>query len=350
MQAWVFRTIGEPSAVLKLESDFPKPVPKDNQLLIKVHSAAINGLSWKLMKVRPAAWLQTRPAVADLDFSGVVVGGKVDGTELNLGDEVFGFIVPQVAMSTGSGTMAEYVVVDSAYVVKKPKTVSFAEAAGLPIAMLTAFSALFDVGKVKKGQRVFVNGGSGGVGQCAIQICKLYDIEVVTTHSPSSLALISSLNPTASLDYTSAPLTSLLASQYSSPSLQFDLIFDTVGVPELYHASPAYLKPEGVYVDIAARAKLDGVLDVVKLVAGMVNKNLRPTWLGGTPRKYVFCDTDTKSDPKLQHDRLVEGIARVADGIWKAPIDSQYSFDKVLDAYGRGMSGRAKGKLIVNVV
>lgn len=151
--------------------------------------------------------------------------------------------------------------------------------------------------------RRFQNGGSGGTGAWAIQvrppslshsfpdsrisqIAKAYGAYVVTTCSPATRSFVSSLGPDDLIDYHSVPLSAHLSTTYASTP--FDLIFDTVGIAELYHASPKFLKPQGKCLDIAGAAHITGLWSMVKVIGGLVNKLVRPRILGGTPREYKF--------------------------------------------------------------
>ena len=158
MRAWVYRTKGSPADVLRLEDDYPKPEPTGGQLLVATRAVSCNPVHWKTMGVAPMKYMQRVPCVPESDFSGVVAGGSLDGTDLKLGDEVFGIIPAQVSMKNGKGALAEFLVCDKELVVKKPANVSFEEASTFPLTTFTAYWALVQVGKLEKGkgQRVFI--------------------------------------------------------------------------------------------------------------------------------------------------------------------------------------------------
>lgn len=352
-RAWVLRRTGKPRDVLQLEEDYQIPVPKSSQILIKVHAVALNPGGWKAFSVPPLSFVHKTPAVPEFDFSGVIAGGTLDGTGYVMGQEVFGispFEGPNGVMKVGQGALAQYTVAEPATFVAKPSNITHAEAAAFPIAGLTAFVSLVNHGGLKlgDGKRIFVNGGSGGIGSWAVQIAKAYGAYVVTTCSPESQSLVNSLGADGTIDYRSVhpSLSAHLASIYSTS--KFDLFFDTVGtdVSALYAASPSYLKPDGIYLDIAGAAHImDSVYSALTTILGMINRILRPAFLGGTPRKYLpitFWATSMTNE-------LKESAELLASGKIKAPIDHIYAFEDALQGYDRQMSGRSKGKLIISV-
>lgn len=219
----------------------------------------------------------------------------------------------------GQGALAEYTVVNAANVVRKPALLSHAEAAALPVALLTPYWSLVTIGGLKMGagQRVFVvrppnlfsptrallrnrhltvslpkNGGSGGVGTGAIQIAKAFGAYVVSTSSPTSASLLTSLGADALIDYRAVgSLPSYLAQHYASDSPEgFDIILDCIGLNELYVASPGYLRPEGVFLNVGG-APLRGWRDVGKVIWDVLGAVARPRWAGGVPREYKFIQT-----------------------------------------------------------
>ncbi|KAL8292550.1 hypothetical protein RQP46_001162 [Phenoliferia psychrophenolica] len=284
--AWVFKKAGAPANVLRLEPAWPVPTPGPGEVLVRVSAAALNPIGYKSMMVFPLTLGQKKPSVPESDVAGTVAGGDLGG-KFALGDEVFGITPADKVMKTGRGALAEYTVVDAKLLVKKPANISAAEAAAFPLAGLTAYTAL-EAGGLKRGagQRVFINGGSSGTGSWAIQIAKEFGAEVVTTFSDDSETVVKSLNPTASINYHSVNLIEHLSKEYADKP--FDLIFDTVGLGALYHASPKFLAPTGVYVDIAGSNSFKSASDVFWIALGMMNKLARPVWLGGTPRRYIF--------------------------------------------------------------
>ncbi|KAK4049115.1 hypothetical protein OIO90_005585 [Microbotryomycetes sp. JL221] len=365
MDAWVFRKSGKPQDVLKLEKDYPKPSPNGKKLLIEVFAVSLNPVGWKAMGTFPISLGQKKPAVPEADIAGKLVEGDTAGTNLQIGDEVIGFIPYNTVMKSGSGGLAQYALVESHLVKKKPSNISFPEAASLPLAALTAWQALIDTGKLKEGdgKRVFINGGSGGVGAYAVQIAKAFGAHVVTTRSDASKELVDSLGPAESIDYKSVNLTTHLAEKYKGDAA-FDIVFDTVGVPELYINSSQYLKPNGTFVDIAGPHMGGGAVAVVGTALTFAAKALLPRFLGGASHKYnIIMLKGLSMDSEFQ--QLVDLVAKgktyerfirsssMADstksGTVKPLVDSVHPFEDAVKAYDRQMSSRAKGKVIVEV-
>ncbi|MEL7436791.1 MAG: NAD(P)-dependent alcohol dehydrogenase [Chloroflexota bacterium] len=202
--------------------DVEKPHPQANEVLVKIHAAATNPLDWHLMRAEPfLARLEaglTKPKNPKLgaDFSGVVeaVGDSV--TEFAVGDAIFGN-----AEGIGLGAFAEYITVTEDIIAHKPANVDFLQAAALPEVGFTALQGLRDAGKIQQGQKVLVNGASGGVGSTAVQIAKAYDCEVTGVCSTHNLELVRSIGADFVVDYTDEDFTRI--------GHQFDLIFDAVG-------------------------------------------------------------------------------------------------------------------------
>ncbi|GAA5960749.1 hypothetical protein JCM3765_007319 [Sporobolomyces pararoseus] len=348
MKAWVFRSKGHPSKVLNLETDYPKPTPSGDLVLLKTHAVSLNPIGWKLMGQPPISWTQKLPGIPESDVSGTIVEGDLSGTNFKVGDQVFGIKQAEAAAKSGQGVLAEYCLVPKQHLRRKPQNIDFEKSAAVPLAALTALGALLDVGKVKMGsdtgKKVFINGGSGGVGPFAVQIAAAYGCQVSTTCSPASRSLVESLAPNVKVfDYTTAPLAQQLKDYVNEDKKPFDVFFDTIGVPELYHNSPSYLSPKATYIDIAGRHLDNSIMSLIKAGLYMMSNLLRPSWLGGVPRKYKFY-LMAPSDEKLNEiERLLTA------GSLKPILDETFAFEDAKKAYERSMSGRSKGKVVIKV-
>ncbi|GAA6061286.1 hypothetical protein JCM10212_004692 [Sporobolomyces blumeae] len=346
MRAWVFRRKGPPRDVLHLESDYPVPRPTTpSQVLLSVKAVSLNPVGWKMMGVAPIKWLSKVPGVPESDVAGVVVKG---GRTLTEGQKVYGIKPAEKVARDGKGVLAEYAVVDEDHLRPIPRDVSFERAAATPLAANTALFALCDTAGLErgKGQKVFVNGGSGGVGAFAVQIAQSYGADVYTTCSPASRQLVESLvrDPSHIFDYQgSTPLEDQLTRHVKDDKKEFDIVFDAIGVPSLYHASEGFLKKSGVYLDIAG-PHLDGTISNLVYAAWYVVSSLaRPKWLGGVARKYKFVSMQVKQHNVDEMTRLL------SDGSIDPVVDSTYEFEQALEAYDKSMSGRAKGKVVVTL-
>jgi NADPH:quinone reductase-like Zn-dependent oxidoreductase len=239
MKAIVYTEYGPPD-VLHLK-DVEKPAPKDNEILVKVHAASVNAYDWHLLTadiflVRLMGGGLNKPKNTRLgaDIAGRVeaVGGNVK--QFQPGDEVFGDIA-----GLGSGGFAEYVSVPESALALKPANLSFEQAAAVPMAAVTALQGLRDEGQIQPGQKVLINGASGGVGTFAVQIAKSFGAEVTAVCSTRNLDMARSLGADHVIDYTEE--------DFTQNGQLYDLILAVNG----YHPISAYkraLTPEGIYV------------------------------------------------------------------------------------------------------
>lgn len=223
------------SEVLELR-DIDRPVAADGEVLVRVRAAAVNAYDWHVMRGDPylarlsIGLRRPRTKVRGRDFAGVVeaVGGNV--TRLRPGDEVFG------DLGEADGAFAEYACVPENGVERKPANLTFEQAAALPLAGATALKGLRDVGRVGAGQRVLVNGASGGVGTFAIQVAKALDTEVTGVCSTRNVELVTSLGADHVVDYTKE--------DFTQGEQRYDVVFDLVANHSL-SALRRVLNPDG---------------------------------------------------------------------------------------------------------
>ncbi len=232
MKAIVYRCYGSPD-VLEF-GDVEKPTPADDEVLVKVRAASVNPLDWHYMRGSPYIMrLGTGLGVPDDTSIGVDFAGTVEAVGRNVkrfktGDEVFG---------GRNGAFAEYVTVraDRALALK-PANITFEQAAAVPIAGVTALQALRDSGKIKPGQKVLINGASGGVGTFAVQIAKSFGAEVTGVCSTRNVEMVRSIGADHVFDYTKE--------DYTDSEQRFDLIIDMVGNHSLLE-NRRVMSPEG---------------------------------------------------------------------------------------------------------
>src|SRR5829696_5091808 len=236
MKAIVYAEYGSPD-VLQFK-DMEKPAPKDNEVLVKVHAASANPADWHLMRAEPfLARLENGLLKPKTTRLGADVAGRIEAigrniTQFQVGDDVFGSMP-----LSGLGSFAEYICADENAVAVKPEKLTFEQAAAVPLAAFTALQGLRDKGQIRSGQKVLVNGASGGVGTFAVQIAKSYGTKVTGVCSTRNLELVRSLGADRVIDYTKEDFTR------NGP--RYDLIFDAVGnrsVSDLQRA----LSPHGV--------------------------------------------------------------------------------------------------------
>src|SRR5437588_469758 len=216
MKAIVQETYGKPEAVLGLK-DVPKPVVKDGEVLVRVHAASVHVGDWMLVTgvpyiARPAYGLRKpKSPLPGTDIAGTVeaVGNRV--TQLSPGDEVFGWC---------TGAFAEYACATEDHFVLKPANLTFEQAAAVGVSASTALQLLRDQGKVQPGQRVLINGASGGVGTFAVQIAKAFGAEVTGVCSTRNVDIVRSLGADHVIDYT--------REDFTQQGQRYDFILDNV--------------------------------------------------------------------------------------------------------------------------
>ena len=234
------------------------PTPAKGEVKIEVHYVSVNPVEWKicagvLKDILPHQF----PIVLGWDVSGVVVEVGEGVSHLQIGDEVYGYCR---GSTVHAGTFAEYCCFDAQHVVPKPKNLSHAQAAAIPLVGLTAWQALFDVAKLKKGQTCLIHAGAGGVGSVAIPLAKWAGATVATTASSKNHDYVSGLGADHAIDYNTANFGDEIKSRYPEG---VDFVFDCVGGQTL-DDSYACVKKGGWIVSIVehidrARAKELGI-------------------------------------------------------------------------------------------
>ena len=321
MKAVVNRCYGSPD-VLTLE-DIEKPSPADDEVLVKVHAAAVNPYDWHGMRGSPyimrlGSGLGSPKQIRfGADFAGTVEAVGKDVTKFKPGDRVFG---------GAAGAFAEYLTSRENRAALIPDDVSFEEAASLPIAAITALQALRDKGKIEPGQKVLINGASGGVGTFAVQIAKSMGAEVTGVCSTRNVEMVRSLGADHVIDYKNE--------DYTEGGEQYDVIVDMVGNRSL-SANRGVISPEGRLV-IVGGSKGD--------------------WLGPLmgPIKAMIMNpfVDQEMGMMIAHidgDDLAELANLMERGELSVVIDRRYSLSEVPDAIRYSEEGHARGKIIISL-
>ncbi|EXJ91887.1 hypothetical protein A1O3_00437 [Capronia epimyces CBS 606.96] len=350
MRAWVFRSRGRPAQVLSLATQLPRPTAASlgpHDVLVKVkYSALFQGTAMMMGQI---PHFNNKPWVAEGTFSGIVeaVGSQVDHLHLQADDEVFGGLAPPVMLKYG-GTLAEYIVVPDESVVRKPPNLSFEGAGGIASNAVTAYQFV-QVAALQQGSRVLITGASSGTGSIVVQAARAAvgnDGLVVGTCSAANEELVKSLGVHEVIDYTKhAVLHSHLAEKYSAKP--FDAIIDIVGGDwALYTQSPAYLKPDGIFVFGGNMSIVHGGASFLSVLAWALSIRIasrRPVILGGVPRKCLL------HQGQINLESLGKAAGLIAEGKLKPVIDSVYEMEDVLQGYEKLVSRRARGKVIVHV-
>jgi NADPH:quinone reductase-like Zn-dependent oxidoreductase len=316
MKAFIYEKYGPPERLRMAEVD--KPAPDADQVLVKVLAASVNAADWHLVRGKP---LFSRATLGLLrpkhQILGVDVAGRVEAvgsgvTRFRPGDEVYANLLDH-----GYGGFAEYVSVPVAVVSLKPASLSFEEAAAVPMAAVTALQGLGHHGDLQPAQQVLINGASGGVGSFAVQIAKAYRAEVTAVTSTGNLDLVRSLGADHVLDYTRDDVV--------KTGRRYDLILDTVGnrsVPDLRRA-----------LAVGGKAAVTGFTSVARLLA----VSLR----GGKDIAQVQAHVTAK-DLELLSELIEAGKVR-------PQIDRRYRFAEIPDAIAYLEQGHARAKVVVGV-
>jgi NADPH:quinone reductase-like Zn-dependent oxidoreductase len=308
-------------------NEVSKPTIQAKDVLIEVKAAAINPIDKSIILGNLQGMLPIPlPSTSAYDVSGIVVEKGDEVTNFEIGDLVYSR-VPQEQM----GTLAEFVIVTSNAVSKKPGNISFEEAASLPLAGLTALQSLEYAG-IKESDKVLIHAGSGGVGSFAIQYAKAKGAYVYTTTSTSNVEWVKELGADRVIDYKTE--------DYKAIVKDADIVFDTLGKNYTTEAF-AVVKKGGMVVSVVGpldeeSAKMFGMADY-KLPTELSNlvSEKEATY------KFIFMH------PNGSH--LGEIKALVEDGKIKPIIDKVYPFSESIEAFTHLASGRAKGKIVVKI-
>jgi NADPH:quinone reductase-like Zn-dependent oxidoreductase len=322
MKAAIYTRYGPPE-VLRIH-DLDTPVPKDDEVLLRVHAASVNPYDWHFLRGIPYAMriqsglLKPKATRLGVDVAGQVetVGGKVTG--LKPGDKVFG---------TCQGAFAEYVCASEPSFAIKPDNVSFEQAASVPIAGLTALQSLRDKGRIQSGQKVLINGAAGGVGTFAVQIAKSFGAEVTGVCSTRNVGMVCSLGADHAIDYT--------REDFTSSGQRYDLIFDLVANHSL-SACRRVLNPKGIYLV----AGVGPGKSVFILLARAIEGPLLGVFV---PQRFsVF-------GAKLRKDDLIVLGELMRTGKVTPVIDRSYPLSEVPEAFRYLEQGHARGKVVITV-
>jgi 2-desacetyl-2-hydroxyethyl bacteriochlorophyllide A dehydrogenase len=316
MKAIIYTKYGSPD-VLQLK-DIEKPIPKDNEILIKVHAASLNQYDLHYLAGTPffirltgAGLIKPKHRVLGADIAGKVetIGSSV--TQFKPGDEVFG---------EGSfGGFAEYVCVPEKRFILKPSNITLEEAAAVPMAALTALQGLRNKGKIQNGYKVLINGASGGVGNFAVQFAKLFGAKVTAVCSTAKMDFVRSLGADQVIDYTKEDVT--------KNGQQYELIFDTAAYRSILNYKRV-LKSNGIYV----------------LAGGAMSRIFQLMLISMTGTKNMgFMVADINQKDLLLIKEYIEA------GKIKPFIDKRFPLNETADALWYLKKGYTKGKVVITV-
>ncbi|HJR71219.1 MAG TPA: NAD(P)-dependent alcohol dehydrogenase [Gammaproteobacteria bacterium] len=326
MKAIVYSEFGPPD-VLKL-AEIDKPLPKPKEVLVRVRAASANPLDWHFIRGEPRAMrLMGKPnnRVPGADFAGQVEAVGADVTQFRVGDEVFGGC---------NGAFAEYACANSDNLARKPRALSFEQAAAIPVAGCTALMAVRDKGGLRPGQSVLVNGAAGGVGTFAVQIAKALGANVTGVCSARNRDLVRSLGADRVIDYA--------AEDFAASGRQYDLVVRVAGNRSLKDHRRV-LTPDGTLVlvgggvgrDMGGRSQTLDTLGVLALVLGrgIIARFLRQ-------RIRVFVAKMRPSDLTYLGELCETGKVTPV-------IERSYALADAAEAIRHIEAGHARGKVVV---
>jgi len=327
MKAIVYHKYGS-ADVLQLQ-EIDKPVVNDDDVLVRVSAASVNPYDWHFMTGRPyiARMLfgLLKPKVNGLgaDLAGQVEAVGRNVTQFRPGDEVFGEVDAEVPF----GAFAEYVCVPEDSVVLKPANLTFEQAAAVPMAALTALQGLRDAGRIQPGQKVLINGASGGVGPFAVQIAKSFGAEVTGVCSSRNVDMVRSIGADHVIDYT--------REDFTRGGQRYDLMLDNVGNRSLSECRRV-LNPKGVYVASFGHPEKRWLGPFARLISMFV---LSPF----VSQKMVSLSAKRTKEVLLDLKELIEA------GKLTPVIDRTYPLSEVAEAIQYLAEGHARGKVVITV-
>lgn len=290
--------------------DRPVPEIQEDEVLIRVVASSVNPVDWKIRK----GYLQKMipyefPLILGWDAAGIIerVGKKV--SDFSAGDAVY--TRPEL---TRNGSYAEYLAVRANEVAPKPSTISFMEAASLPLVSITAWESVINSGEIKKGQSILIHGGAGGVGSIAIQLAKWKGARVITTASRKNIDFLKSLGADEVIDYG--------AVKFEEAVSGVDVVFDTIG-GEVQERSFRVLKKGGIIVSVTQTPS-----------ESLCDKN-------GVKGRFVFIQPDAA---------ILRELAGLVDsGVVRPVVGAEFALEDISLAHGLSESGHTRGKIVIHV-
>ena len=328
MRGWKFNSGSGPMEKnLSIPSSgIPIPSIKKDEVLVESHATALNPIDYKILEL---------PIVARLVFSGITPGLDVYGRVAKVGSSVTSFkegdiVYGGLAPGGKHGALAEYLPVPQNLLAKVPQGLKGDDIVSIASVAMTVYAALEPY--AKPGNKVFINGGSGGTGTNAIQLAKILGYHVTVSCSTKNIDLVKSLGADEVIDYTTGPV----VQQLKDNGTIFDLVVDNVGAPaDLYRVSSAFLRPEGKFIQVGIGMNLSAAVQFIS--------NKLSSFFSWGKREYIFVAGNASTATFEQLAAYME------QGKLRAIIDSTWEFSELPKAYEKLKTGRAKGKVVVHV-
>jgi NADPH:quinone reductase-like Zn-dependent oxidoreductase len=325
MKAVVFSEYGGPEVLQLTDVETPKPEP--NELLVKVHAAALNPVDWHFVRGAPfpmrmmmgGLWGPKRPRRVGADFAGTIaaVGSTVTGFAVD--DPVFGYCEQ-------GGALGEYLTVAADRVAPKPARLTFEQAAAVPLAGLTALQVLRDHAQVRSGYQVLIVGAAGGIGSFAVQIAKAFGADVTGVQSTSVLDLVRSLGATRVIDYTQ--------DDFTTGDARYDVVFDNV-CNRPFGDVRRVMKAGGTFIPNGGGSPDKGIsmLGLIRLLATgpFISQKIK-----------LFVTKPNRADLQVLADMIQAGTLTPV-------IDRVYPFADAAEAFRHLEAGHAHGKIVVTI-
>ena len=320
MKAAVYARYGPPDVVQI--ADVNRPVPKDDEVLIKVRAASLNPLDWHFLRgtpyaVRLIAGLR-KPKVTGL---GVDVAGQVEA----VGNKVSQFRPGDAVFGSCKKAFAEYVCASESNLVLKPSNVTFEQAASVPVAAYTALQGLRDKAHTRPGQKVLINGAAGGVGTFAVQIAKSFGANVTGVCSTRNLDMIRSIGSDQVIDYT--------REDFTKSAQRYDVFLDCVGNHSL-SASRRILNPKGIYVGAGGTTDNWMIRPLVRAFVSLLFS------LFGSQKLLMILAKPNKQDLNFMREQMESGTITPV-------IDRRYKLSEIAEAIRYLEKGHARGKVVI---
>ncbi|HXZ25748.1 MAG TPA: NAD(P)-dependent alcohol dehydrogenase [Nitrospiria bacterium] len=312
MKAVFYRRHGGPD-VLEL-GELPEPAIGDRQLLVKVRATSVNPVDWKFRRGAPSIPFLPMPRIPGVDVAGEIVRVGPTVTRFRAGDAVYAMLSP-----FAGGGCAEYAAVPERSAARAPQSLSLDEAAAVPLAALSALQLLRDLGHIEQGQAVLINGASGGVGSCAVQIARLRGAEVTAVCGARNREFVLALGAHHAIDYA--------VEDFAAASSRYDLIVDAVGTRS-FRACRAALRPNGRYVS---------TLPAVSTLMGMA---LGPV-MGGKRARLLMA--------RARGSDLDQLTAWIDAGLLRPQIDRRLPLSQTAEAHALSEAGHVRGKIVIQV-
>ncbi len=322
MRALVFTKYGSPE-VLQLK-EIAKPTPEENAVLIKIHATAVNDYDWSLIRGKPYLLrllygiLRPKHQIPGMELAGTIEELGANVNLFKIGDAVYGDI-----SEYGFGSFAEYVCINEKALTLKPDKMSFEEAAAISHAAMLAMQGLIDIGEIKKGQKILINGAGGGVGTFGLQIAKLYDAEVTGVDTGNKLKMMKELGFDHIIDYKKE--------DFTKNKRRYDLILDAKTTRSTFQYLRV-LNPNGKYVTVGGY--------LIRLIQVLI---LKP-WISVFSNKRVHI-VALKPNKDLEYINELFSAGKI-----KPVIDGPYKLGEVPGIIQYFGEGKHIGKIIIKTL